>query len=149
MSQSLYKTKEEKNTEIPANKTERSIKTKLVWLVIAFLVLLVGLIAGVVLLVRSDNATTSHIRDVLIIIVALESLIIGASLVILVVQLALLLNLLQNEIKPILDSTRETINTMKGTTAFLSEHAVKPVINISSFGAGLKKVIGLIGIIRK
>jgi hypothetical protein len=66
----------------------------------------------------------------------------------LVVQLALLINLLQNEIKPILETTRKTVNTLKGTTAFLSEHAVKPVVNLGSMAAGLKKLGEIIGIIK-
>jgi len=45
---------------------------------------------------------------------AFESLIIGVTLVILMIQLATLINLLQNEIKPILNSTNETVNTLKG-----------------------------------
>jgi len=125
------------------------VKSKVVWIVIAGLIILGALITGIVFLAKSDMLTTSHIRDIFIIVLALESLIIGAALVILVVQLALLLNLLQNEVKPILETTRRTMNTLKGTTVFLSEHAVKPVINLSSMAAGVKKLVELIGIIKK
>ena len=118
-------------------------------MVIAGLIILGGLITGIVFLAKADTLTTSHIRDIFIIVMALESLIICAALVILVVQLALLLNLLQNEIKPILETTRRTVNTLKGTTAFLSEHAVRPVINLSSMAAGVKRLVEIVGIIKK
>lgn len=131
------------------NQSKRGVRSKVVWVVIAGLIILGALITGVVFLSRTDTLTTSHIRDIFIIVLALESLIIGAALVILVVQLALLLNLLQNEIKPILETTRRTVNTLKGTTAFLSEHAVKPVVNLGSMSAGVKKLFEIIGIIKK
>jgi hypothetical protein len=131
------------------NPTRNGVKSKVLWVVIAGLIILGILITGIVFLAKSDTLTTSHIRDIFIIVLALESLIIGAALVILVVQLALLLNMLQNEIKPILETTRRTVNTLKGTTSFLSEHAVKPVINMGSMAAGIKRLIEIIGIIKK
>ena len=131
------------------NQAQSGVKSKVLWVVIAGLIILGALITGIVFLAKSDTLTTSHIRDIFIIVLALESLIIGAALVILVVQLALLLNLLQNEVKPILETTRRTVNTLKGTTAFLSEHAVKPVINLGSMAAGVKRLIEIIGIIKK
>ena len=143
---SLSPNEKSKNTE---DQTQSRVKSKVVWVVIAGLIILGALITGIVFLARTDSITTSHIRDIFIIVLALESLIIGAALVILVVQLALLLNLLQNEIKPILETTRRTVNTLKSTTAFLSEHAVKPVINLGSMAAGAKRLIEIIGIIKK
>jgi hypothetical protein len=129
--------------------TKDGLKSKMIWVILAGLVILGALIIGVVLLARSDAITTSHIRDIFIIVLALESLIIGAALVILVIQLALLINLLQNEIKPILETTRKTVNTLKGTSTFLSEHAVRPVMQLSSLAAGFRKLVEIIGIIKK
>ncbi|HEY9086861.1 MAG TPA: hypothetical protein VIO36_01735 [Anaerolineaceae bacterium] len=113
-------------------------KSKL-WIVIVAAVLIIGLlITGLVLLIRSDTETTSHWRDIFIIVMALESLIIGAALVILIVQIATLINLLQHEIKPILNSTNETVNTLKGTTKFLSENLTGPVIELNATLAAVK-----------
>ena len=88
-------------------------------------------------------------RDIFIIFLALESLVIGAALVVLIIQLASLINLLQNEVKPILKSTNETVNTLRGTSAFLSENLVEPVIKLNSYLAGLKKLFDMFGINRK
>lgn len=113
------------------------------------LIILAALVVGIIYLARADTTTTGKIRDIFIIVLAVESIIIGAALVIMVIQIAALFNLLQNEIRPILESTQVTLSTLKGTTAFLSEHAIKPVINMSSMAAGLKKLVSLIGVIHK
>ncbi len=108
------------------------------------LVILVILVAGIFFLSTTSIDTTSRIRDIFIILMALESLVIGLALIILVVQLATLINLLQNEIKPILNSTNETVNTLRGTASFLSDNLVEPVIKLNEYLAGLKRLIDLV-----
>jgi hypothetical protein len=71
---------------------------------------------------------------------ALESIVIGLALIILIVQIARLINLLQNEIKPIIDSTNETVSTLRGTTHFLSNNLVEPVIKLNEYLAGFQQV---------
>jgi hypothetical protein len=109
-------------------------------------------LAGSGLAVRGlliDAAVTAQIRDIFIIFLAFESLVIGIALVVLVIQIASLINLLQNEVKPILEATNETVNTLRGTTAFLSENLVEPVIKMNSYLAGLQRVLELIGLKRR
>lgn len=114
-------------------------------LVVLGIVLLVGLtVAGVVYLFSKGPETTSHIRDVFIIFMALESLIIGAALVILIVQLSILINLLQNEIKPIIDSTNETVNTIRGTASFISDNLSEPVIKLNEYVAYISKFVEIL-----
>ena len=93
---------------------------------------------------NTPEAYVARIRDVFIIIMALESLMIGAVLVILIVQLARLTNLLQNEIKPILNSTNETVSTLRGTTAFISSNLTEPIIKLNEYIAGFVKLLELI-----
>ena len=78
------------------------------------------------------------------IVIAVESMVIGLVLIILVVQLAKLINLLQNEIKPILDSTNETVSTLRGTTEFLSNNLAEPVIKLNEYFAGLQSFLKII-----
>ncbi|MBI4730564.1 MAG: hypothetical protein HY781_00210 [Chloroflexi bacterium] len=121
--------------------------------------MLVGIIAGIILLVAAiaaavygltrDAETTANLRDIFIIFMAFESLIIGAALVVLVIQVASLINLLQNEVKPILKATTDTVNTLRGTTEFLSENLVEPVIKLNSYLAGLRKFFDLFGLNKK
>ena len=62
---------------------------------------------------------------------------------------ASLINLLNNEIKPILDATNETIATLRGTSQFLSENLVAPVVKLNSYLAGLQKMFEMIGMKKK
>lgn len=113
------------------------IRTIWIILVIVFLVALVA--GGIFLLASAPEGTTAKVRDIFIIIMALESLVLGAALVVLIVQIATLINLLQNEIKPILDSTTDTVNNLRGTTQFLSNNLVEPVLKLNEYLAGMKK----------
>lgn len=120
------------------------------WLYIAIVVLVLGIIiAGIVLLAGAGNETTSQVRDIFIILMALISLVIGVALIILIIQIAALINLLQNEIKPILKSTNDTVNTLRGTSTFLSDNLASPVIKINSSIAGLRKLLDLAGLFKK
>ena len=71
-------------------------------------------------------------------------MIIGLVLVILVVQLAQLTNLLQTEIKPILDSTNDTVSTLRGTAKFLSDNLNEPVIKLNEYLAGLQTITKIV-----
>ena len=90
------------------------------------------------------DGATARIRDVFIIFMSLESLVIGVALVILIVQLATLINMLQNEIKPIINSTNETVNTLRGTATFLSDNLVEPVIKLNEYMAAIRRLIDLL-----
>ena len=46
---------------------------------------------------------------------------------------------LQNEIKPILDSTNETISTMRGTVTFLSDNLAEPVVKLNETFAAVNE----------
>jgi hypothetical protein len=92
---------------------------------------------------------TSTIRDIFIIFLGFEFLLIGVALIILILQLARLINLLQNEVKPILDSTNETVNTLRGTTAFLSDNLVEPVMKLNEVIAGFQRLLQISGLTKK
>jgi len=114
--------------------------------IIIFVIVIIAVLALVVtasiFLLRSDNAAlTEQLRDVFIIFMALESLIIGIALVVLIVQLSTLINLLQNEVRPIISSTNETVNTIKGTARFVSDNLAEPVIKINQLIAMVKKLV--------
>jgi len=111
---------------------------------VAGLLIIAGIVVAVIALTRYP-AVATNVRDIFIIFMAFESLIIGAALVVLVIQIASLINLLQNEVRPILKSTSETVNTLRGTTEFLSENLVDPVIKLNSYLAGLRKFFDIFG----
>ncbi|MCK4489582.1 MAG: phage holin family protein [Anaerolineales bacterium] len=124
--------------EIQENKAQSTGKK--VAFIIGGLLILALVVVGLILLLQ-PGTDTARVRDIFIIFMALEFLLIGGVMVILIIQLARLTLLLQNEIKPILESTNETANTLRGTTAFLSEHLVEPVLKLNQYLAGLNKIL--------
>jgi hypothetical protein len=80
----------------------------------------------------------ASLRDLSIVIVALEVIVINIMLVVLIIQLTRLIRLLREEVLPILYSTQETVNTMRGTATFVGDRVVQPVVRISSFSAGVR-----------
>jgi hypothetical protein len=110
--------------------------------ILLLLLVLGGVVALAVALV-SNPSQTETIRDVVIIFMALEFLFVGLAMIILIVQLARLTALIQNEVRPILDSTNETVSTLRGTTTFLSEHLVSPVVRANSSWAAVRRMLDL------
>jgi hypothetical protein len=124
---------------------ERKQKT-ILFTVIAGAVLILALMGVAIYFLLQPATPTDKIRDVFIIVVALESLVIGVALIVLIVQLASLINLLQNEVRPILNATSKTVNTLRGTVEFLGENVVEPVIKLNGYLAGLRRMLELLGI---
>lgn len=107
-------------------------------------VVVVALLVVWVLYMAGHPAQTETLRDIFIIFMALEGLLVGVALVVLVVQLALLTNLLQHEIRPILDSTEEAARTLRGTAQFMSQNVVDPVIKVHASVAAVKSALDLL-----
>jgi hypothetical protein len=85
--------------------------------------------------------TLTAVRDIAIIVLALESIVIGALLVLVLWQLRSLTLLLQEQLKPMLESLQKTILTVKGTTSLVSETIVTPAVRISGFAAGVQEAL--------
>ncbi len=85
--------------------------------------------------------TLAVVRDIAIIILALESIVIGIVLTLLLWQVRGLTRLLEQELKPMLDSMRKTIGTVKGTTSLVSETIVSPAVKIGGFTAGVRRAL--------
>ena len=108
--------------------------------VIVALILVGAVIAAVIYLVNTPSQAATW-RDIFIIFMALESFVIGVALIILITQLAVLTNLLRHEIRPILEATNETVNTVRGTAMFVSENLSEPIIKLNSYVAALEKAV--------
>ena len=126
--------------EIPQSQTTN--KRLVIISIIVSLIIIALIVLAIIFLVNPENeGATSQIRDIFIIFMALESVVIGVALVILIVQLSSLINLLQNEIRPIINSTSETVNTLKGTATFMSNNLSEPVIKVNQFLAMVNTLI--------
>jgi len=109
--------------------------------VVFVLVVLTALVFATVVLLK-DPVRTETIRDIVIIFLAAEAVVFGLVLVILVVQVARLTALIENELRPILESTNETLGTLRGTAQFVSRNMVSPIIRVSSSVAALRRALG-------
>jgi len=112
------------------------------------ILVVIGLIVGLFFLARAEGQVVSQVRDIFIILMALMMVVIGVALVVLIIQLANLTNLLQHEIKPILHSTTDTVNTLKGTVRFLSDNVSEPVIKLNESLASIRKLVDIFRIKR-
>jgi len=81
------------------------------------------------------------LRDLSIILLAIESIIIGIILLLLLWQVRLLVILLRDEIQPILKDTQETTRTVRSTSQFVGKRVAKPVVSTVSFFAGVRQVV--------
>lgn len=106
--------------------------------VIVAVVIAVLMVLGVLWLARTQGATMEGLRDMMIIFLALESCVFGIVLMLLLLMIIRLVNMLEFEIKPILEKTNETLGTVRGTTTFVSDHVVKPVSKVSGYVAGFR-----------
>lgn len=136
----------------PDPKALRRQRLIIIAIVLIGIVILGLLITSLIFLLNPSLTsidTVSRLRDIFIILMAIESLLIGLALIILIIQIARLTNLLENEVKPILDSTNETISNLRGTTKFLSDNLVEPVIKLNEIIAVFQKATDILRISRK
>lgn len=147
MSEDIKNSDLEKDASISEASKDAQNRGIIIGASILLIVLIAGLVLAVIAMVNHPDQTET-IRDIVIIFMAVESLLIGLTLVILIIQLARLTALLQNEIKPILDSTNDTVDTLRGTTQFLSNNLVKPVMKVNSTASALRQALSFLKIDR-
>ena len=102
--------------------------------------LLIALVGGTV---DSDGVANFFriLRDFFIVALALLGILMSIALMILVMQVSALVNLIRQEIKPIMAETRETLATVRGTTTFISQNVTQPVIRATAFVAGTRSLV--------
>jgi len=103
-------------------------------------ILALAILAGCVYFLLLPNTPTERIRDITLIFMGAIGLLLGIASIVLAVQIARLVNLVQNEVKPVLESANDTLATVRGTAAFLSDNLVEPVMKVSGFFAMFKRV---------
>ncbi len=130
----------------------RPAQSILIGAILGVVLLTVALVVGAVLLAINAESTAPAVkvvRDLLIIALALELLVIGIAFVVFLVQVARFINLMNNEIQPLITTTSDTLNTMRGTAAFLSKNLVEPVIAANAALRGMAKAMKDVEAIRK
>jgi hypothetical protein len=122
-----------------AEKRSRRTKTIIGLVVAAILILIIG---SFVLMINAG--VTGTVRDVIIILLALESLVVVTLMLVLVYQVTLLVKMLREEIKPLIESAQETVASARGTTTFVSKKIVTPTVSIAGNLAGIRRMISFL-----
>ncbi len=123
---------------------EPLIQRRYVILAAIVILLLLAAIVVLVILAVKNPVHTETFRDIAIIALAAESSLIGLALIVLIVQVARLTNMLEFEIKPILENTSDTVSTVRGTAAFMSERMVTPIIKASGYASGAARFVAAV-----
>lgn len=84
------------------------------------------------------------LRDVAIILLALESLAVGAILIVLIWEVRNLARMLRDESRNILSSADETVRTVRGTANFVGDNFVSPVVRVSAFASGVAEAVRIL-----
>lgn len=84
------------------------------------------------------------LRDVSIILLAIESIVVQVILILLLLEIRSLSRMLRENIFPILQSADETVRTVRGTSVFVTDNVVSPVVRLSSFAAGVSQAVRIL-----
>ena len=124
--------------------------------VIAFVVVLALITIGLALLAwalassaETAAASVVVVRDLVIIVMAAEFIVIATAVTVLIIQIARLVNLLTNEVRPLIDTATDTVKSVRGTAEFVSRHVTDPVIKTAGALGGLSKMLSDVEVLRK
>ena len=121
----------------------RPVEAKVVGVAAAVIVLLLAALIGVVAFLAADPLRAANIRDIVIILFAvaltLVNVAIGALMVVLVFRLQELLSFMRRELVPLMQDVSQTVRTVRGTAAFVSDQVAEPTIKIASIFAGVRQ----------
>ena len=114
--------------------------------IIAFALLLVLVIFGVLLF--NNPVAAARLRDIFIILLGIQSIFLGLLMIVAVVAIIYvalkmydLTHFIQTELAPMLRRMDDTVRTVNSRTTFISDAAVKPVIDVMSWGSSVRTII--------
>ena len=108
-------------------------------------IILLGLFIWLVIWLAGNYAPQIEaIRDIFIIGLAMMSCAFFIVLVLMLIMIIRLVNMLEFEIKPILEQTNETVSTVRGTAAFVSRNVVQPVTVTAGYIAGVRRGLSVL-----
>jgi len=114
------------NEEQPITMTEaeRQMRRRMVLIGIGIAVIVVLILLGFAGMIAAG--VIDEVRDIVIILLATESLVIGGVTLFLLYQMIMLITLLREELIPLIQSAQETVNSARGTTVYVSRKIVVP-----------------------
>ena len=142
---------ESAETKAPSN-GESSGPNPVVILIIAVVLITIGLVGIAIFLVANSETTgpgVQVLRDLLIVVMALELILIGGAITVFFIQIARLVNLINTELYALIDAASDTVNTVKGTAEFLSKNLAEPIISAQGTIRGLGKLVKDVEVVQK
>lgn len=93
-----------------------------------------------------------NVRDIVIIVAGSLAVLVLVAVLVFTVVLGLasrallktLRSVLKDDLGPLLDSAQQTVQTVRGTTTFIGEKAVSPVIRVYGIVAGARRAVGVV-----
>jgi len=109
---------------ITMTEAERQMRRRMVLIGIGIAVIAVLILLSFAVMIAAG--VIDEVRDVLIILLATESLIIGGVTLFLLYQMIMLVTLLREDLIPLIQSAQETVNSARGTTVYVSRKIIVP-----------------------
>ncbi len=115
---------------------ERQMRRRLTLIGIAIAIIVVVIILGFAGMIAAG--VIDEVRDIVIILLATESLIIGGVTLFLLYQIIMLVTLIHEELIPLIQSAQDTVNSARGTTVYVSRKIVVPSVRAATTMARLQ-----------
>ena len=103
---------------------ERQMRRRMMLVGIGIAIIAVLVLLSFALMIAAG--VIDEVRDIVIILLAIESLVIGGVTLFLLYQLIMLVTLMREELIPLIQSAQETVNSARGTTVYVSRKIVVP-----------------------
>jgi hypothetical protein len=114
------------------------------WAALAILILgliVVGIAYGLYQLGGADQAPLERLRDIAVIFLIFQLLLVTIILAGIAAGLVFLIMVLKDQIIPLLTELTETARRLRGTTEFMTEEAVKPIIKSAGQAAKWRAMV--------
>jgi hypothetical protein len=116
-------------------------------------IIAIAFVVGLLLSLSSPLEATAlriqYLRNIAVIVLALEGILIIGSIAILIMQITRLINLLKKEVRPVLANAQSAVDSAKGAVEFVGDSVAQPIIQTGAFLAGAKVLIRDVGGIRR
>lgn len=90
------------------------------------------------------ESTLAIIRDIAIILVALIDIVLLGTLAVIAIMAWRLFASVKGQVPELLDTAKATATTVKGTTDFVSDRAVTPIIRVAAFLSAVSRFFAVL-----
>ncbi len=109
---------------ITTTDAEQQMRRRMTLIGIGIAVIAILILLGFAFMIAAG--IIAEVRDIVIILLAVESLIIGGVTLFLLYQIIMLLTLIREELMPLIQSAQDTVNSARGTTVYVSRKIIVP-----------------------